>query len=232
MQVLGYFARVSVEAVRERIEMDPAALDGLLSVQEREARKRCLTLKRRAEFVGGRIAGKLAFSVRAKKLVETCTSFCLLEIIQAEGRLPQIYYRGIRLGSVSISHSGRWAAACFSLLGRAAIDIEDSAWNNKRNEHCFCDCELTHIGSEKDARMCWTIKECCLKLANVPDFHVVHDAVTIRDGARKYVALPRHRGALQPALLAVFEWGTLIASIGVLRQERDACDIKSARTGA
>jgi len=215
MQVLGYFARVSLQAIRRVLAMTPDALDELLGPSEREARKRCVTLKRRTEFVGGRLAAKLAFMAAKKEHMRACTSFCLLDIPPADGRGPKIYYLGARVGNVSISHSGRWAAGLFYCLGAASIDIEDSVWNSKANEHFFSEFELPYIVSEKDARIRWTLKECCLKLANLPSFEF-HSAITICNGAKKWVAVTGHPDALQDALLAVFEWGTLVASIGLL----------------
>ena len=222
MQVVGHFARVSLEAIARKIKAAPHRFHGVLGPREREASGRCVTLKRHTEFIGGRLAAKLAFSVAAKKYTGSCPSLSSLDIPPAEASAPRIYYQGIPVGNASISHSGRWAVGFFSFLGRVAVDVEDSIWSGRANQHYFSQVELPQICTEYDARVRWTLKECCFKLAKIPGFDLIQNAVTFCDGARNWVVTAGCPDALRGATLGIFQWGTLVVSVGLVEPVREA----------
>jgi hypothetical protein len=213
MQVLGHFARVSLEAIRSKIKFVPHAFDGMLGPSEREAIGHCVTLKRWTEFIGGRLAAKLAFLADTNKYTSSCSLLSLVDIPPSEASAPQIYYQGMPVGSVSISHSGRWAVGLFSSRGRVALDIEDSDWHGAANQDYFSKYELPHIKDEYDARVRWTVKECCFKLVNVPGFDLIENAITICHDSQKWVATS-YSGVLRGVSLGIFKWGTLAVSAG------------------
>jgi hypothetical protein len=219
MQVLGHFARVSLDAVRNAIDPTSQALESLLGTSELQASRRFLTLKRRTEFFGGRVAAKLAYLANRKGRTKEYVSLSCLDIPPTSGSSPTIYCLGRACGTVSISHSGRWAVSFVSRCGRGVVDVEDDVWGGRSFENFFSAFELGQIQDKNDAQIRWTLKECCLKMANDPEFDLLRDTTTVLDSAHRRLVATKHRKLLHGGVLGTFKWGELAAAIGIIPKD-------------
>jgi len=223
MQVMGHFARVSLDAVRNAIEPMPQALDSLLGASELQASRCFVTLKRRTEFLGGRVAAKLAYLAGKKGGTRNFISLSCLDIPLTPGPFPTIYCRGRATATASISHSGRWAVSFVSRCGKGVVDVEDDLWGGRSLDHYFSAFELGQIHNKNDARIRWTLKESCLKLANDPEFDLLMDTTTILDSADRWLVATKHRRLLNGGMLGTFEWGDLAVAIGIIPKDVRLC---------
>lgn len=221
---MGYMARVSLEPIKHALSVSTGALDEMLGPWELRANRRSITLKRRAEFIGGRVAAKLAFVASSEQSAAGLSSLAALDISRRAGSMPTVYHRGVPVGLASISHSGRWAMAIASPFGRAAIDIEDFDWHGKINEKYFSSYELSEIRDPDEARTRWTIKECCFKLANTSELDLVDELVTVFHGTSRWMAVSRRVPTLEGAVLGVFHWGSFVGAVGVVPKHNSAFD--------
>jgi len=214
---------VSVEKVASALRASPNTFDSLLAPSEIQVCRRCLTPKRRAEFVAGRLAGKLAFVAEYLPFGLTNIPMSCVEIPHAWGRPPSIFLFDRKIGSVSLSHSGRWAVAFVSLVRKVAVDVEDDLWQNRAVEEFFSSSESTQLEDHNDARLRWTLKECCFKLANDHSFDTFQDAITVVANQGRAVAIPAHwHSLLSTATLGVLNWGSLTVAFAFCPRSSDS----------
>src|SRR5437899_2796287 len=93
-------------------------IGAFLGPRERGLWTRCVTRKRQIEFLGGRVAGKLAASmyrVAAGASLQPCRA---IDIYPQENGCPVCQYDDGFHHPISISHSNRWALALVSSAGR------------------------------------------------------------------------------------------------------------------
>ena len=125
MTLLGYCAVVALSLVARRISDDPCFVDDLLAYRERQLWDRCVTIKRRTEFIGGRLAAKLCATLYRNALGLPPKNLSAIEVYPLYDRRPVCLHDDGLCHSVSISHSHGWAEALVPAgRGRVGLDIE------------------------------------------------------------------------------------------------------------
>lgn len=214
---MGHLARVCLDPIKRALVTDHHCLHQFLGPSERRVFMNCATQKRQAEFIGGRIAVKLAFVIGLRQSHGTEVSFSSIDVPAKRG-LVTLYLRGRAMATASISHSGRWAVAFVPTSGIGAIDAEDDIWQGKTVQECFSPYEWKHIESQHDARTCWTLKECCAKLFGRSNFDLINDVVVWRSGPQRWIAIRQDQPPSDAAVIGTFTWGSLSVSIGISPQ--------------
>lgn len=214
MQVMGHFARVALDPIKRALVTEHHCLDHFLGPSERQVFMNCATRKRQAEFIGGRIAVKLAFAIGLRESSGTEVSFSCMDIPAKRGMVT-LYLRGRPMATASVSHSGRWAVAFVPTTGIAAIDVEDNIWQGRTLQECFSPHEWKDIGSQDDARTCWTLKECYAKLFDGSNFDLINDAVVWRSGIQRWIAIRQDHSLSEETAMGIFTWGSLSVCIGL-----------------
>jgi len=214
--VLGYAALIRLAPLRDVIEdgLDPVGT--FLGPREEDLWVRCVTQKRKVEFLGGRIAGKLAANMYRVAAGTFPKSWNAVEIFpQGNGRPVCEHDDGLR-HSISISHSSSWALALVSSdRSTVAVDIEDSHSRVRPMADMFHEVEISQIRTLKDARLRWTLKEVYGKLTGWGVQGLTRDIITLRLADGLWLAIPPWISMAESSILAVNHWGPLTVAIGV-----------------
>lgn len=214
---LGYCALVRLAAVARALTADPGLAGRLLAGREKGLWVRCATGKRRAEFLGGRIAAKVCAGLYRAAVGARRTTLSAVEVYPLDGRRPACLHDDGLSHPVSISHSGGWAMALVPLGGRgaAALDIETAASRVRPSSHFFTGAELSQIDCPEEARLRWTLKEAYGKLTGDGVLAHTHDVQALRQGGVLWLAASGNAGRAGGSLLAGGACGPLTVSVGL-----------------
>jgi hypothetical protein len=125
------------------------------------------TYKRHLEYLGGRMAAKLAASAwLAKHGSPGRLDWGSLLVCTGPDEQRVCYQNGKYAASVGITHSGRWAAAIAAPGPKVAIDLED-AQRRRIAAEAFHPLELQNGASAELLREYWTLKETVAKLSGI-----------------------------------------------------------------
>lgn len=158
---IGWLALVSLR----KLASDPAAMaaaTALLCGGETKLLRRAVTDKRRIEFVGGRLAAKVAVSRCRSAVGEAALQLGQIEIARTATGAPQVRCPGLS-PAVSISHSRHWAVALCA-PNRCGIDVEDECARVRASEDYFDAHELGNSVRTLGARCAWAAKEAVAKI--------------------------------------------------------------------
>jgi holo-[acyl-carrier protein] synthase len=126
--------------------------------------QRLQTERRRLEFLGGRLAAKLAVN-RLQSSIETPYFLHNIEVMRSDGGKPYICsMKGIP-PQVSISHTRKWAVA-LAVPGHicCGIDIEDCTSRVRLSNDYFHETEI-EVAYMISPRRHWVLKEAIAKLS-------------------------------------------------------------------
>lgn len=214
MEALGYSARI-------RLSLLARALDGGLDVRGFLAGRECelwvrgVSRKRRIEFLGGRIAGKLAANLSRLAAGMPARPWSAIEIYPQDSGAPLCKYDDGSSHRISISHSHNWAMALACCYERAvAIDIEDAASRIQLRDNMFHAVELQSVRDLAEARFIWTLKEVCGKLTQKGLEGRPGDIIAVRLFDRYWLASPSWMNISPSAVLAAGYCGPLAVAVG------------------
>ena len=123
------------------------------------------TYKRDLEYLGGRMAAKLAAAAwLAKHGGPGSLAWGSLLVCTGPDEQRVCYQNGKYAGSVGITHSGRWAAAIAMPGPKVALDLED-AQRRRIAAEAFHRLEVQNGASAELLREYWTLKETVAKLS-------------------------------------------------------------------
>lgn len=151
--------------------------------------------KRQLEYLGGRMAAKVA-AAASYPLSATTTAGWPAFVIRTdidEQRICEM--NGKYAASVGITHSGRWAAAVAVAAGRVALDLEDLQAKEIVG-HAFHSLERQQVSSPELFRELWTLKETVAKLSGKGILGYENEILTFNHGRKRWI------GVLFPGFLA------------------------------
>jgi hypothetical protein len=123
------------------------------------------THKRELEYLGGRMAAKLAAAAwSAKHGSPGSLDWDSLLVCAGPDEQRVCYQNGKYAASVGITHSGRWAAAIAMPGPKVALDLED-AQRRRITAEAFHRLEIKNGTSAELLREYWTLKETVAKLS-------------------------------------------------------------------
>lgn len=216
MITLGHIALIRLAPLARALRASSGAAYAFLSGREIELWERCVTAKRQAEFLGGRIAAKLAVNLHRAASDLAIKHWSQVEIYARPGIAPSCRCDDGACYSVSISHAANSAIAIASTSDRAvAIDVEDSQSRVRSMTEMFHVAERSGIRDLDDACARWTLKEVCAKLAGTGLRGRPHEIATCLIGERLVIVVPSWMTIAHPCILATSSRGSLIISIGL-----------------
>lgn len=213
---LGYCASVRLAPVARALAAGRAFAEGVLAGREKELWARCVTGKRRVEFVGGRVAAKLCAALYRAAVGASRAPLNAIEVYPLQGRRPVCLHDDGLTHPVSISHSGGWAMALVPLGPLSAgLDIETAGSRVRPSAHFFTGAELSQIDGAAEARLRWTLKEAYGKLTGDGVLAHTHDVQALRQGGGMWLAAPERVGRVGGCLLAGGTCGALTVAVGL-----------------
>lgn len=215
MNVIGYGVFVRLAPLTDFISRESFFTEEFLAAQEKDLWIRCLTKKRKIDFIGGRIAGKTAANVYRLKNGRIPCKWNEISIFpQADNRPGCRHYDGIE-HAISISHSNGWAGAVVvSEADRVALDIEND-WSRKLPAAAmFCNMEASRLENPKDAWQRWTIKESYCKLTGKGILGWEQELITYKAQDKLWLAIPSQMNLEGNQFLASGSCFSMMISIG------------------
>jgi hypothetical protein len=215
MDVLGYCALLKLTLLEKASEDLNHTADVFLSAMEKELWARCVTGKRRAEFLGGRIVGKMAANLYRAANGFSPSAWPAMTVRSQEDGRPVCQHADGLSHPLSISHTHKFALGIVSSEGRqVGVDIEDDASRVCLRRDMFHDIELAQMQELGSARLRWTLKEMWGKLTGHGIFNHTHDFITLKHANRLWLSLPSKCSLNGSEILAAGHWGALAVSIG------------------
>jgi phosphopantetheinyl transferase (holo-ACP synthase) len=149
------------------------------------------TEKRRTEFLGGRIAGKLAVNVCRVSNHLSWLRWHDVDIVARDGGMPEAHCGDGVVWQVSVAHCRSTAMACATTRNHeVGIDIEDGQTSVRPYPEMFNLAELHQIGTVEAARQRWVLKEACGKLSGKGILSHVQDVYTYRFLGQLWMIMP------------------------------------------
>jgi len=182
---------VDLELIEQSLQLDETTLlQRILSTAEQTYFQRFKYIKRKKEWLGGRIAAKAAILASPHAADLDLRSITILPNKHgrpiAEGFPADLSARGIR-PTISLSHSDAFAVALAREGSSCGIDLQEiSTKLAGLTSHFATDAELQLLaqqaGCDEDTRltMLWTVKE-ALKKALLHDQSVIFSATELRE---------------------------------------------------
>lgn len=205
---LGFCALVKLAPLTPVVACGPRreAANFFLSGREKALWERCATMKRGAEFLGGRLAAKLSARLYREFKGLPPQRWKDIEVYpRGDGRPFCLHADGLG-HPVSISHSGGWAAALVSSRASdVGLDIEASSFAASTLSEIFGPVELAQLRGGTDARRRWTLKETYSKLTGRGVLSHPRDFVTLELDGQMWLALAPSEAAVRDVLLASVE---------------------------
>jgi phosphopantetheinyl transferase (holo-ACP synthase) len=160
------------------------------------------THKRELEYLGGRMAAKLAAAAWSAKHGSPGSLDWGSLLVRAGLDEQRICYQnGKYAASVGITHSGRWAAAIAMPALKVALDLED-AQRRKIAVEAFHRLELQNGDSAELLREYWTLKETVAKLLGVGILGFENEIFSYTHGRQRWIGVVSPRFFLGRALVA------------------------------
>jgi phosphopantetheinyl transferase (holo-ACP synthase) len=159
-QTLAWIVLVSLR----KLAADATLLKGasaLLQGEEVQLLARAQTAKRRLEFLGGRLAAKLAVNRCRMAAGEPELGLCQIEIARKTLGAPQVCCPGYH-PAISIAHSRTWAVA-MAARQPCGVDVEDSCSRVCATADYFDQIEIVGAVPSFGVRCVWAAKEAAAK---------------------------------------------------------------------
>ena len=165
MSFLGYMVIANLSKIKNAVNNDRFPTERFFGAREKTIWNRCATEKRKIEFLGGRLAAKVAGNVYRLSIgLDTCR-WNQIDVFPGDDNTMLCHHFDLVRHSISISHSQEFAAAAiFPGADRVGIDIENIDFSRRALNALFVEPELKQISLLQDARQRWTIKETYGKL--------------------------------------------------------------------
>jgi phosphopantetheinyl transferase (holo-ACP synthase) len=215
-------AVVRIARARELLDLADRAIVGMiLSPAERRLYGSAATAKRRTEFIAGRLAAKCASATVRELRASRLLPLSCAEVQRLPGQGARCIWGDSQVHSVSITHSGPFAAAVASTEGRElGLDLEHSSRLLPVGlEGLFHPVERRQIASATDARICWVLREAWGKATGQGVFGSMARVATVRVLGRKWLTVPRGTG--QSATMAAGENGLFALAISLRIERRE-----------
>jgi phosphopantetheinyl transferase (holo-ACP synthase) len=213
--VLGYCALFKLTLLEEASADLSHTADVFLSALEKEKFMRCVTGKRRTEFLGGRIAGKLAANLYRLANGLGTSAWTAMSICPQENGRPVCQHDDGLSHPLSLSHTHKYALGLVSSAGhQVGVDIEDDASHVRPRADMFHDVELAQMQDTENARLRWTLKETWCKLAADGIFRHTHDFITLKHADNMWLSVPSRWSLTGAEILAAGHIGALTVSMG------------------
>ena len=191
-------------------------VDFFLSANEKALWTRCVTRKRQVEFLGGRLAGKLAALMGRLSAGYELLNWRDVEILPIGNEAPVCRHADQLCHPVSISHTKHLALAVASLsASQIGVDIEENSWRDYRLMDMFSRVELSQINDPQTARVRWTLKEMYGKLTGTGVLGHIHDLHALSHENSLWLGVSATSLPVRPIMLSTGHWRTLAVSIGV-----------------
>jgi len=215
MTSIGYCALIRLALFEKISEPQHSFVDCLLSAEEKALLARCVTNKRRTEFLGGRFAGKLAASVCRLAAGFDLLAWNDIGIYPVDNGAPVCRHADEFYNAISISHTKHFALAVASLNRcQVGVDIEEDNPHVYPLTEMFSEIELSQINDPLSARLRWTLKEMYGKLMGIGILGYTHSLLTHSHENNLWLRVPATTLPAKPINLATGCWGELAVSIG------------------
>lgn len=215
MDVLGYCALLKLTLLENSSDDLHHNADVFLSAMEKELWARCVSGKRKTEFLGGRIAGKLAANMYRVANGFRPSAWPAMSIRPQQNGRPVCQHADGLSHPLSISHTHKYALGLVSSEGRqVGADIEDDASLVCPRADMFHDIELAQMQDAGSARLRWTLKEMWGKFTGHGIFNHTHDFITLKHTNRLWLSLPSQWPLAGTEILAAGHLGELAVSVG------------------
>lgn len=222
MNVIGYAAFVKLAPVVKLLSRESFLTGEFFAARERELWLRCLTRKRKVEYIGGRLAGKIAANVFRLKRGETACGWNEIDIFpRADNRPVCRHFDGLE-HEISISHSNGFAGAIVvSESDAVAIDIENTVSRKLPISAMFSESEINQMESSEDAWRRWTIKEAYCKLTGKGILGWEKELFTYKMQNRLWLAVPFEMSlAAGERFLASGNCSSIMTSVGFNQRQQ------------
>jgi phosphopantetheinyl transferase len=147
------------------------------------------TQKRELEYLGGRMAAKVAAAAWVAKRGGLGTADWGSYLVRAGADEQRVCYQdGKYAASIGITHSGRWAAAIAIPGRRVAMDLED-AHGRRIAAEAFHKLELQNGASAEMLREYWTLKETVAKLSGKGILGFENEIVSYTHDSRRWIGV-------------------------------------------
>jgi hypothetical protein len=196
-QVVGYVCLVRLQRL-ERLLREWKARQTAGILQSDSYR----TPKRELEYLGGRMAAKLAAAAwLAKHGSPGSLDWGSLLVCAGPDEQRVCYQNGKYAASVGITHSGRWAAAIAMPGPKVALDLED-AQRRRISAEAFHRLELQNGASAELLREYWTLKETVAKLSGIGILGFENEIFCYTYGSQRWIGVVSPRFFLGRARVA------------------------------
>jgi phosphopantetheinyl transferase (holo-ACP synthase) len=215
MKVVGYGIFVRLAPIVKLLSRESFLTAEFFAAREKELWVRCLTKKRKIEYLGGRFAGKIAANIYRLNTGRQPCRWSDIDIFpQADNRPLCRHFDGLE-HAISISHSNGWAAALvISGSDSVAIDIESTDSRKLPIPAMFCEAEINQMESAKDAWQRWTIKEAYCKLTGKGILGWEKELITYKMQNRLWLAIPFQMSFEGKRFLASGSGLSIMTSVG------------------
>ncbi|HEX8369378.1 MAG TPA: 4'-phosphopantetheinyl transferase superfamily protein [Pyrinomonadaceae bacterium] len=215
MNVIGYGTFVRLAPVVNLLSRESFLTGEFFGAREKELWARCLTRKRKVEYIGGRLAAKIVANIYRLNRGRSACRWREIDIFpQADNRPVCRHYDGLE-HAISISHSNGWAAALVvPESDRVAIDIENTDSRKLPIPAMFGEAEINQLESPQDAWRRWTIKEAYCKLTGKGILGWEKELITYKMQTRLWLAIPFQMSFAEKRFLASGSCSSIMISIG------------------
>lgn len=174
----GYIVFLELPRIQEILE-STSSVEFFLGAEEFAFWNRCVTKKRRVEFLGGRLSVKVAANLLRSSLGVSPSSWTCMNVGFRPGKGFVCRHCDDFEHPVSISHSkGLAAAIAFKGVSSTSLDIENATFHGRNMSALFNDRELIQTNFVSTASERWTVKEAYCKLMEIPIFGRQKDITT------------------------------------------------------
>lgn len=201
--VAGYAAFVRLSPIAGLLSRESFLTGEFFAPRELELWARCLTQKRKIEYVGGRLAGKIAANIYRLNRGRNPCGWNSIDIFpQADNRPVCLHRDGLR-HAISISHSnGRATALVIPESDSVGIDIENTVSRKLPVSAMFSEIEIGQLENRDDAWRRWTIKEAYCKLTGEGILGWEKELITYKMQNRLWLAVPFQMSSEEKRFLA------------------------------
>lgn len=215
MNVIGYGTFVRLAPVAGLLSRESFLNGEFFAARERQLWTRCLTTKRRVEYIGGRLAGKIVANIYRLNRRQVPCGWSEIDIFpQADNRPVCRHFDGLE-HAISISHSNGWAAALIvSESDSVAIDLENTAARKLPVSAMFSEAEIKQLESPQDAWRRWTVKEAYCKLTGKGILGWEKELITYKMQNQLWLAIPFQMNFEGNRFLASGSCSSIMIAIG------------------
>lgn len=227
--VAGYAAFVRLSPIVNLLSNESFLNGEFFARRESELWARCLTRKRKIEYIGGRLAGKIAANIyRLNRGLNPCGWNSMDIFPQADNRPVCEHRDGLR-HAISISHSnGRATALVVPESDSVAIDIENTASRKLPVSAMFSEAEIAQIENTDDAWRRWTVKEAYCKLTGKGILGWEKELFTYKMQNRLWLAIPFQMSFKEKRFLASGSRSTIMISAAFNLRAAENDDVKTS----